>query len=101
MLLQSLLCGLQYGLVELMCKLFGHEGLPRLALPVDAVGQRHRNVLGRSAPEVMKHAQVLLAPRGLAQPGLLTAGRSWLLDSQELLGPELFQSSGLHGLWDI
>lgn len=87
--------------MELMCKLFCHEGFPRLALPIDAVGQRHRNVLGRSAPEIMKHAQVLLAPGGLTQPGLLTAGRRWLLDPQELLRPELFQSPSLHGLWDI
>lgn len=100
-LLEGLLGGLQHRLVELMCKLLCHEGLPRLALPVDAVGQGHGNVLGGGAPDVMHHAQVLLAPRGLIQPGLLAAGRSQLLDSRQFLWPELLQSPRLCGLWDV
>lgn len=81
-LLQGLLGGLQHGLVELMCKLFRHKGLPWLALPVDAVGQWHGNVLGCGAPDVMQHAQALLAPRGLTQSGLLATGRNRLLESR-------------------
>ena len=98
-LLQGLLGGLQDGLVELVRELFRHEGLPRLALSVDAVRQRHGNVLGRGAPDVVEHAQALLAPRGLTRPGLLTAGGGWLLDA--LRRPELFQPPRLRGLRDV
>lgn len=86
-LLQGLLGRLQDGLMELVRELFRHKGLPRLALSVDAVRQRHGDVLGRRAPDVVEHAQGLLAPGGLTRPGLLSAGGGWLLDT--LRGPEL------------
>lgn len=96
--LQSLLGGLQDGLVELVSKLLGKERFPLLVLPVHTMGERNRDLFRQRAPDTVQEAEVLLDRVPVAQPGPLSRKRNGVFGSGKVMWSQMICSAGLRGL---